>query len=350
MRILFCGELSARWRSGWQRCQSLKDLGHQVIEFHHERYSDNPSLVQKLTRRVTGKAFGQEVLSLYNRDFVETLQTVKPQIAWIEWPQMLLADTVRDAKRQMSECIFVSFQDDNPFGSRRNERPRWRYFLEAIPKYDLHFVKRECDLTEFRNRGAQRVELFMHGFYPAIFHPVPEGSIPAGYRHDVSFVGTPHDHRVEVITKLMLKYRFSIHVYGGKWNRTLIHYRRKNYFHACVFSEDYVSVLCGSKICLGFVSSSNEDEYTMRTFEIPACKGFFLAERTPAHQTLFVEGKEAEFFSTAEECADKITYYLANESARKKIAEAGYQRCIDSNYSLQRRLSDALRVLERLAR
>ena len=84
----------------------------------------------------------------------------------------------------------------------------------------------------------------------------------------------------------------------------------------------------------------------MRTFEIPACRGFLLAERTPLHQELFTEGKEAEFFSSTEECADKIRFYLSHESARAQIAQRGFQRCLDSDYSLRSSMAQALEQIE----
>ena len=303
--------------------------------------------MQRLGNRMTGASFDQKILERYNRDFLETLRTIKPQVAWLEWPQMLFAETVNKAKKELPECLLISFQDDNPFGTRSHDRPRWRYYSQAIPEYDLHLVKRQSDVAELKKRGAKAVEFFMHGYYAGLFHPVPEETIPRSSKHDVVFVGTPHDHRVEIIGDIFKNAQCSLHVYGGNWNRTLIYYLHRRQFHPHTVNEGYVHVLCGAKICLGFVSSSNQDEYTMRTFEIPACKGFFLAERTPTHQALFEEGKEAEFFDSADECADKIKYYLTNESARQQIAEAGYQRCIKSDYSLQRRVADAVRILEK---
>ncbi|WP_159460600.1 glycosyltransferase family protein [Calothrix rhizosoleniae] len=77
-------------------------------------------------------------------------------------------------------------------------------------------------------------------------------------------------------------------------------------------------------------------------------KDFFLAQRTDKHLEIYEEGKEAEFFSSSEECADKIRFYLKNEDARQKIAEAGYQRCIQSEYSLHHRLSKALEKVKLL--
>jgi spore maturation protein CgeB len=86
----------------------------------------------------------------------------------------------------------------------------------------------------------------------------------------------------------------------------------------------------------------------MRTFEVPACKAFFLAERTAAHQELFEEGKEAEFFSSAEECADKVRFYLRADSERNRIAEQGYRRCLNSDYSLHSSVAKAVAQIQSL--
>jgi spore maturation protein CgeB len=74
--------------------------------------------------------------------------------------------------------------------------------------------------------------------------------------------------------------------------------------------------------------------------------GFMLAERTPAHQALFKEGVEAEFFASVGECADKARFYMEDDVARNRIARAGYHRCLDDDYNLRRRMRDALRHVE----
>jgi spore maturation protein CgeB len=221
-------------------------------------------------------------------------------------------------------------------------------FLKAIPDYDLHFVKRESDVAELKRRQAKSVQIFRHGVYKSLFRPIPQQQLAPGLCNEVSFVGTPLDHRATVISDLLLQHKVPLRIYGGRWNRTLVYHRRKKCFSPPVLGEDYVRVICGSRISLGFVSSSNRDEYTMRTFEIPACKGFFLAERTPAHQEFFVEGKEAEFFSSAEECADKVRFYLKAESERDRIADQGYRRCLESDYSLNSSLAKALAQIQSL--
>jgi spore maturation protein CgeB len=70
-----------------------------------------------------------------------------------------------------------------------------------------------------------------------------------------------------------------------------------------------------------------------------------MADRTEEHLEFFEEGKEAEFFASSEELLDKVKFYCNNESARKRIAEAGYERCRRDGYAYVCRLRGALQAL-----
>jgi hypothetical protein len=347
MRIFFCGGLAGEWSSGWQRCQCLRELGHEILPFEQEPYLRHASLRQPM-RVLIGRFYKPKVLEEFNRDLLAAILNARPEVAWLEWPLLLQSETLAEAAARLPRTKWVSFQDDNPFGSRPGEKQRWKYYLEAIPNYDLHFVKRQNDVAELKRRRAKSVRIFRHGALNSLFRPIPQDEVAGGLHNDVSFVGTPLDHRTTAIADLLMRHRIPVQIYGGRWNRTMVYHRRKECFHRPVLGQDYVRVIWGSRISLGFVSSWNQDEYTMRTFEIPACKGFFLAERTQAHQELFVEGKEAEFFSSTGECADKIRFYLKAESERNRIAERGYRRCLESDYSLHSSMAKAITQIQSL--
>ena len=343
MKIFFVGHLTAQYTTSRERCQTFKELGHEVYGLDQHNYF-KVSLTQTIVKRTIKKfIFDKRAVFIFNQKFLDELIAYKPEIAWIEKSLLLLPETLEKARKLLPNCIFVCFQEDDPFSPMNAaELPVWENFINAIPLYDIHFVWREFNIKEFVEHGAKNVYLYMHGYYKNIFHPIIQKKDDFHYKHDVLFVGTARDQRKSDIYNLIIQDKIPVSVYGERWNRTLVYYLQPNLFHPPIFSKDYVEMIWHSKISLGYLCAANRDEFTLRTFEIPACKGFFLAQRTDKHLEIYEEGKEAEFFSSHDECADKIRFYLKNEEARKKIAEAGYERCIKSGYSLHDRLSKAL--------
>ena len=90
-----------------------------------------------------------------------------------------------------------------------------------------------------------------------------------------------------------------------------------------LYDAAYREGIWRSRINLSFLTHGNQDEYAHKSFEIAACGGFLLAERSAGHRERFGEDEEAVFFSDKEECAAKIRKYLDDEPARRRIAEAG---------------------------
>jgi spore maturation protein CgeB len=100
-----------------------------------------------------------------------------------------------------------------------------------------------------------------------------------------------------------------------------------------LYGAAYREAVWRSKINLSFLTHSNHDEFAHKSFEIAACGGFLLAERSEGHAERFEEDKEAVFFAGFEECAAKIRRYLPDEAARARIAAAGRERAVRSGYS-----------------
>lgn len=341
-RIFFQGALAGQGMSGWQRCAALRSLGFEVVPLCQVDFLRRAQ-PRSWQRWLTGAGFGESVVREFNDTWLRMVTGAKPDLCWLEWPRLLRRETIAAARARLPECVFAAFYDDNPFGGRVAESWQWKIFFEAIPEYDLHLVKRPSDLEALRERGARRSELFMHGYFEEIFHPRAR---PGTAAYPVTFVGTALDHRVAFIHQLIAREKLPLTVFGNRWDRSGFFHLHRGHFQPEVIAESYADVLRGSRVSLAFVSSSNRDEYSMRTFEIPACGGFMLAERTATHLALFEEGKEAEFFSSVEECAEKARFYLSDEPARARVAQAGHRRCLESDYSLRRRLREALAAIE----
>lgn len=339
---VFFGLVSDPVSTNYHRLGCFRQLGIRVQACDIRSSFERPTLCERIRRKLTYTAFSEHQIQSYNKTVINACSGTAPDFVWFEWPTQMESQTILQIRKRWPSSLLVCFQDDNPFGERKNERPRWKRFIDNISLYDVHCVKRHSDILEFTRRGAKRVLLFQHGVYEPLFHPDTRPASQRGPSVPVSFVGTALDHRVGCISKLILKHKVPLRIYGARWNHTLVKWLKSDHFSGEISSGDYTKVIWDSEISLAFVSSSNHDEYNGRTFEIPGSGGFFLGERTLKHQELFEEGKEAEFFSSTEECAEKVFYYLKNITARRRIAAAGYERCIRSDYRLVTRVRDVL--------
>ena len=343
--IFFCGMLDHISMSGAQRLAALREEGHHVVPFHQDQHMAHAMRTWPL-RKWTDCVFRPEAVTAFNAAFLTALRRSAPSIAWIEKALLLQPSTLERARDLLPNCTFVCFQDDDPFGLRLEEERLWRSFIAAIPFYDVHFVKRKDNIAEFAAHGARHVAIFTSGFHAPLFHPAPVTS--SSKQHEVVFVGTALDHRTAHVASLLRDHSLPLAVFGNRWRRHMVFYRYRSHFHPAVWGASYAHVLRSACIALGYVSSSNRDEYSMRSFEIPAVGTFLLAERTAAHMAFFEEGREAEFFSSPRECATKARFFLTHSSDRERMALSAYRRSVDSDYTLRRRMRDALSSLSSL--
>jgi len=220
---------------------------------------------------------------------------------------------------------------------------RSRHFVKSIPKYDLLFTTKSFELDLLRQAGARRVVLTQQGFETTRFYPrAPQSA----YAADVGFVGHCEPHYVRCL-KAAAEAGGQLKIWGQGWVRHSKFFAwAKPYVEGNgIWGDEYAKALCSFKICLGLLSKLIPETATTRTFEIPACGAFLLAERTDEHQSLFEEGREAAFFSSEEELIDKIRYYLQHDAERLRVGRAGRERCLSSGYSNTHRLQTMLESL-----
>ena len=179
-------------------------------------------------------------------------------------------------------------------------------------------------------------------YVPWLHYPRSKGrSQSSEFELDVVFIGhAERDTRIQYVTH-MLQEGIPLKIFGSPkyWRRYLpsAFYKRLSPIEPRL-GDDYARTLSEAKICLAFFSKGNRDRYTYRVFEIPACGGFLLAERTDVMETLYEEGKEAEYFASSEELIDKIRFYLSHDEAREQIAQRGHDRCLRSGYDVVSRM------------
>jgi spore maturation protein CgeB len=326
LRILYAAGLSLNDSSQY-RLWALERQGHTVVPLNVFDYLPHNSFMRKITMRLVA---GPSVNRL-NRDLLDLAEQERPDIVWTD--KLLEMQPRTLARLRAMGIATVSYMIDNPFGTRQD--PGWRLYMKDIPHYDLHAVQRDSNIADYKSRGGRDVIKIQTAYEPTIHFPPPPGWNDANRDRGVSFIGTPYDNRAEFLTRLWKEFGLPVAISGGLvWKRDLSAEATATLYrgHGELFGDAYREGIWESKINLSFITHSNKDEFTHKSFEIAACEGFLLAERSQGHLDRFVENEEAVFFSTIEECVEKIRSYLPDERARNRIATAGRARAERSGY------------------
>jgi len=343
MKILFVANLKNPSASGRQRLWALQQSNATISVFDKSRYPSKlgrfsgplAKILKQPSLMNDDKSSGKELVALAKQ--------VNPDVIWIEWATNLRPKILNELRLLASHPLLISFQDDNPWGERHGDKWMWKNYFNVAPLFDLHLIKRESDIMNLTQLGAKEFRLWKHGVYSPLFRPLAE---PAIKKYPVSFVGTCIDGRVELIEYLLIN-NIDIHVFGNRWSqRSNLPKRYPANFHPPVEGEEYASVIHHSQVCLGLVSHSNKDEWTMRTYEVPGSAGLLLAERTSVHQTLFEEGKEMAFFLTKDECVEKLHNLLADPKLCFDMGRQAYQKCKDSRFTLEEEMQHLLNEIK----
>jgi hypothetical protein len=352
LRVLYVSSLAPDYY-GEYRLRALKRLrlGH-VAAVDTGAFTGLSGIAGKLQFRLQA---GPDVTHL-NHAILESAKRERANVLLCDKVLSLQPATLR--KLRQSGVVTVDYVIDNPFGPRRD--PGWRLYRRTIPLFDLIGVQRDVSIADYRRKGAREVVRIRTSYEPTVHYPpsaapgavfqtaapgavyqagAPASGSQASWSDSnrdrrVSFIGTPYDHRGDFLTRLW-RGGALVDVSGSRphWQAALPPDAFAAIFrHGELKGAAYREAIWRSRINLAFVTHSNRDQVAHKSFEIAACGGFLLAERTPEHLACFREEEEAVFFSDFEECRAKIDRYLNDETARGHIAAAGRRRAQSSGY------------------
>jgi len=337
MRILYAGQITP-YDSAWYRILALRREGHEVFELNTLDYRQQNSLLQKIEFRLV---WGPEVERL-NRDILSMAETLRPDVVWADKVLFMKPSTLERLRKK--GIVTVSYMIDNFFGPRRD--PGWRLYAKTIPYYDLHCTQRDVNVTDYKKAGARDVIKIQTAYEPTIHFPHDPPYTDVQRDRGVSFIGTSYDQRAETLLRLHAD-GLPVTISGGPqhWRGPLGNMFDTLYREGELFQQKYREAIWRSKINLSFLTHSNQDEFVHKSFEITACGGFLLAERSVGHRERFVEDEEAVFFEGYDELLAKIRRYLPDEAARNRIALAGMKRAWSSGYDND---TQVRRIVERI--
>lgn len=336
MRVLIAqGAFEDMYEPAW--CRALQELGVETELFPSHSYT-LPGVLGRVERRVLA---GPGVLRL-RRALLNRVRAFKPDVTLLYQGHYFDPDTVR----QLRKSTFVAgYHNDDPFGIKKNIL-RYRHFHKALHEYSGFHAYRKPNVDELLAAGVPKVKLLLPYFRPWVDYPRTLTTEEAAqWSCDICFAGhLEPDERIGHLSALAcadIKLRLYTQPEHARsllppdvWNRIGPTQVARN--------DDYRKALCGSRIALSFYSRWNRDQYTRRSFEIPACGVFLLSERTEAMTALFKEGVEAEYFSSTEELLDKTRFYLEHDAKRLAIAQQGRDKVVRAGHDIRSRMNQWL--------
>lgn len=301
-------------------------------------------LQHSLLHKAAYRLLGRRPLTYwsFNRALLQAARRFRPQLVLVAKGAYINARTLVTIKEETG-AFLVNYATDDPF----NPRVSTRDLVRAIPFYNLYACTKRAIMEDVRRAGCQNVAFIRFAYEPTLHFPEKPATPEEieRFSSDVVFIGNADEDRIPYFEALAKIPGLKLRLYGGYWDR---HPLLRRYHRGFALGRDYRLALGGSKIAVCLVRRANRDGHCMRTFEVPACGAFMLAERTEEHLELFEEGKEAAYFESPEELVDKVRYYLHHDEERQRIAEAGYQRVIAGKHTYQDRLEEILKCIQRI--
>lgn len=246
--------------------------------------------------------------------FLEQVRSLRPDVLFMQDIGYIDPEFLSEAKRFTKVLIG---QTASPLPPKSNLKA-FDLILTSLPNY-----VRDIE------RAGVKAKYFKLGFEKDILNKV----FPQRKKYDTTFIGgfsLHHHQRAIFLEELATKTKFDIWGYGSSTldRNSPLH----QYHHGEVWGKQMYKILLQSKITI------NKHDYfaknyanNMRLFEATGCGALLITDYKDNLSELFRIGTEAETYKSVDELAEKIKYYLANDSKRDKIARAGQRRTLSEH-------------------
>jgi len=235
-------------------------------------------------------------------------------------PLLVHPDTIRALKRY--SLVFVFFTD-NPVDAHHTHSNSW---VEAgFPLWDAAFIWSQELVEQLVEKGVKRA--FFHPFCSDVEYHFPKRQQPI---YDVAFIGNwDASRKREQYLQAIADYRLGL--WGSNyWNTYCKEPKLKGLCQGMCSYQEIPELLGSAKIGLNILRPQNEEGHNIRTYEIPATKTLMLSERSQELLTLFIEDKEAVYFSDSQELKLKVEYLLQNQALIAAIADSGHKKALQN--------------------
>lgn len=332
IKSIFIGDLNDYTESR-SKHDAFRDLGWNITSWSTVPIPTYPGLgsSNSLLRRASRKILPVEDLTGVNAwlsKMAKSGELGNFDVIWSDKAINVRPRIIRRIRQQFPQVKLVFASGDNmTVPAFRN-----RAFLETLPLFDVVITMKSGTESDLETLGAR-----LAVYIPKSFDKHWVSLLGTRQsRYDVSFIGSYEHERSRSLIALA-ESGISVNVWGNGWGRLVDAQPNLKIHNKPVYYKEMIEKIEETKINLCFLRKLAQDKSTNRTFEIPACAGFMLAEGTDEQRAFFPAGEAAEYFHTDAELIEKCHYFLANEDRRMAVAARGHQHCLSAGYSYHAR-------------
>lgn len=226
---------------------------------------------------------------------------------------------------QVPAAVRVHYSPDdvgNPYNTTTD-------YLAHEREWDLVVTTKRHNVTELQDRGARRVKFVRSAYDPAWHRPCAKR---VARQYLVGFIGARRPDRYDMIARLGNEHGKNLLVRGPGWRRMPSLQATGATVGGAVYGDHFATTVASVTANLVLLNSDNRDTHTCRTFEIPACGGLFVGERTDEHSELLNEGTECLLFSNEAELGEILRWCAYHPAQAAKIAGAGHLRVTQESH------------------
>jgi len=294
--------------------EPFRRLCREVRSFCYDEYWENPTALEQNLQECVASykpdiIFFTTYADQFRPEFLDALKTKCRTIAWFGDDQWRFDDYSRRYALHYSTCVTTD---------------KW-----AVSKYRA--LGADVVLSQWAADLATRVQ-----------EPLP----PDGdYMYDVSFLGSHNAVRDWFVRKLLAQ-GVKVNCFGHNWpNGSVPNERIAEQFHRTrvnlnlsnSIQQDIRFVLDKPRSFVNWIRNTKRvEQMKARNFEIPLAGGFELSHYAPSLEDYFDIGKEIAIFTSPEECALQIKYYLENALERYQMACRAHKRAVAEHTYLHR--------------
>lgn len=251
-----------------------------------------------------------------NLQLIQQVDQCRPNILLIIGTHGVRAGTLAQIRVRHPRLLAYCLYPDGPH-NLDDER------LNGLPLFDRVMTSSPAWVQAFQSLGARNVVYLPFAADTALHKPTTP-VVNSQLAHDLAFIGTWRAEREALLSQLAT---YDLAIWGSNYWRTRTQPHsplRRKWGGRSLIGAEFAQACAQSKILLNIMDPISWPGPNMRTFELPACRAFALAERSAAVLELFREGETIECFANLVEAQEKIEYYLVHDVARERIARAAY--------------------------